>query len=224
MKRFLLLVSLAAPLFCIQQVCAETIEDGRVWLTYTAEHFLNPQWKVNLQLQPYWRDEGHTYDQVTYRPGLFYLPNTHWMLGGGYAYALGHPQGNKNTHEDRLWEDIVYYFAAESDGRVSLRTRLEHRYLEEGDGKMLHGLREMIKVSIPTRYGMNIVVWDECYFNINETAQGVRGFDQNRLFIGVASKVATDSTLELGYLNQYSHRSAADVENHILGLSLSQSF
>lgn len=224
MRHYLLGIALLTSIYCYRQAMADTSEDGRVWLTYTAEHLLNPEWKVNLQLQPYWRDEGRTYDQVTYRHGLYYLPNTRWMLGGGYAYALGHPQSNKNTHENRLWEDIVYQLEANNDWRMSLRTRLEHRHFEEGDGQMLHGLRETIKVSIPTRYSVSVVIWDECYFNINETANGVRGFDQNRLFLGIATKVTDDSALELGYVNQFSHRSAADIENHILGLSLSQSF
>lgn len=210
---------------CLESLCAHagTIEDGRIWLTYALEHPLDAKWKVTLQMQPYWRDEGHAYDQVTYRPGVYYQINNRLAVGGGYAYALGHPDHQQNTHENRVWEDIVYQWSGSDAWQVSARTRLEHRQFEH-HGAILHGVRQLLKLTVPVHQALSLMVYDEYYANLNSTAQGVAGFDQNRLMVGVTARLSSASTVELGYVNQYSQRATADIDNHILALSLSQSF
>lgn len=202
---------------------AGTIEDGRVWLTYTLQHPINEMWKVTLQAQPYWRDEGHAYDQVTYRPGVYYRFNQAWSLGAGYAYALGHPQSGNSTHEHRLWEDVIRNFSFDDSTQLSVRTRLEHRHTEHQEGA-LHGLREYIRWSTPLNGTYQFVVADECYLNLNDGQNTDVGFDQNRLFFGVAAKIDSSFVVEVGYMNQYAKRSVPDVENHILSLSVNQTF
>lgn len=202
---------------------AGTIEDGRIWLTYAVEHKLNNKWKLTFQMQPYWRDEGHAYDQVTYRPGIYYQINPRMLVGGGYAYALGHPDHQQNTHENRVWEDFVYQWNGGSAWQISARTRLEHRQFEH-HGTMLHGVRQFLKLNVPINQALSLIVSDEYYVNLNSTAQGDAGFDQNRLMVGVATRLSAASAVEFGYVNQYSQRAAADIDNHILALSFSQSF
>lgn len=202
---------------------AGTIEDGRIWLTYALEHPLDAKWKLTLQIQPYWRDEGHAYDQVTYRPGIYYQFSPSVMVGGGYAYALGHPDHQQNTHENRVWEDLVYQWRGEGAWQLSSRTRMEHRQFEH-HGAILHSVRQLLKLTVPVHQSLNLIVSDEYYANLNNTAQGEAGFDQNRLMLGMAARLSSASTVEFGYVNQFSQRSAADIDNHILALSLSQSF
>jgi hypothetical protein len=211
-------VTMAAPMSK-----AETIEDGRIWLTYALERRLSPQWKVTLQIQPYWRDEGHAYDQVTYRSGLYYQLNDRAFVGGGYAYASGHPDHRSNTHENRVWEDIGYQWGDGRAWQLSTRTRLEHRQFEH-QGAMLHSVRQLLKFSVPMGPKYTFVVSDEYYANLNRTAQGDTGFDQNRFLLGVATRLAPETLVELDYINQYAPRADADIDNHILALTLSQRF
>ncbi len=43
----------------ISQARAEdTIEDGRMWLTLSHDYHINERWRLNLHLQPRWRQEG----------------------------------------------------------------------------------------------------------------------------------------------------------------------
>ena len=62
---------------------ADTVKDSRLWLTYTAEHPLGEHWQITMQLQPYWREDGHDFDQITYRLGINFRVNPKWMIGGG---------------------------------------------------------------------------------------------------------------------------------------------
>lgn len=202
---------------------ADTVKDSRLWLTYTAEHPLGEDWKFTMQLQPYWREDGHDFDQITYRPGIYFRVNPKWMIGGGYAYAEGYQPNHQRTHEDRLWEDVNYQSDEIKLVNVSLRMRIEHRRFEH-QGDVLHSLRQMIKVTTPLTSTLGVVISDEFYANLNETENAQRGTDQNRLFVGMSYRVMPTSTMEFGYLNQYVTRTGDDTENHILAISLSQTF
>lgn len=223
MKFFLVLSFIFYQSFFSHFAQADTVKDSRLWLTYTAEHPLGEHWKITMQLQPYWREDGHDFDQITYRPGIYYHVNPKWMIGGGYAYAEGYQPNHQRTHEDRLWEDVNYQLDEIKLSKVSLRTRFEHRRFEH-QGEVLHSLRQMIKVTTPLTNTLGVVISDEFYANLNETENAQRGRDQNRLFVGMSYRVIPTSTMEFGYLNQYVTRTGDDTENHILAISLSQTF
>jgi hypothetical protein len=202
---------------------AETIEDGRIWVTYALEHRLSPKWKLSMQIQPYWRDEGDSYDQVTYRPGLYYQFSDRALVGVGYAYASGYPDHRANTHENRVWEDIGYQWGADRLWQFNTRTRLEHRQFEH-HGTILHSVRQLIKLSVPLSLSYTLLLSDEYYANFNRTVQGDAGFDQNRLSLGIAARLTPETSLEFDYVNQYAARKSVDIDNHILAITLSQSF
>ena len=86
-KLYLLIVLLGINAFALAD---DTIEDGRFWLTLSHDYHINDKWRINLHLQPRWREEGHEFDQIIYRPGIYYKVNSELSLGVVYVYILTH--------------------------------------------------------------------------------------------------------------------------------------
>ena len=222
-NKFLLLVLLFIQL---PAVAEETVEDGRFWLTWNHDYHINDKWRLNMHLQPRWREEGSTFDQMLYRPGLYYRVNPNLSLGGGYAYILTHLSSGGNTHEQRLWEDVLYQTNVTDEIKFLSRSRLEQRHLE-GQSDVAHRFRQMVRFSIPTPLmsGLSAVFYDEYFVNFNSADWGVfRGFDQNRAFIGVNYQFNKQANVDVGYLNQYVNRPNIDVENHVLAITVNTQF
>lgn len=208
-------------IFNFRPANAETLSDTRLWLTYSMDYRLNADLRLLTQLQPYWRDNAHTYDQLTFRQGLYYQLSNTSALGCGYVYNLAHPDSKPNTHERRLWEDWIQQYPAKFDIQFINRVRLEHRMPESSS--IIHGLREQLKIVSPLSAHTSLVVSDEVYLNLNDTQQIARGFEQNRLFVGVAYRLGAHETMEFGYTNQFVHANN-DANNHIMTFSFSSAY
>lgn len=211
----------------ISQAHAEdTIEDGRMWLTLSHDYHINERWRLNLHLQPRWRQEGSEFDQIIYRPGLYYKVTPNLSLGGGYGYILTHLTSGGNTHEQRLWEDVIYQTNLTDEIKFMSRSRLEQRHLE-GRSDVAHRFRQTVRFAVPTHVinGLSAVFYDEYFININDASWGVRkGFDQNRAFVGVNYFFNEHANMDVGYLNQYVNRPNVDVENHVLAITVNTQF
>jgi Protein of unknown function (DUF2490) len=125
---------------------AETIQNQSIWLTYGVQYTLAPNWKLSFQAQPYWRDQGHTHDQVTYRPGLHYAYNPHWSMAAGYAYAISYPESQSALHEHRWWGDVTWQDRLSDNVKLGLRTRVEYRDIEH-QSDTLYALREQMRIT-----------------------------------------------------------------------------
>ncbi|MDP3609171.1 MAG: DUF2490 domain-containing protein [Methylophilus sp.] len=222
-KLYLLIVLLGINAFALAD---DTIEDGRFWLTLSHDYHINDKWRVNLHLQPRWREEGREFDQIIYRPGIYYKVNSELSLGIGYGYILTHLLNSGNTHEQRLWEDVLYQTNITDDIKFLSRSRLEQRHLE-GQSDVAHRFRQMVRFSVPTRLmsGLSAVFYDEYFINFNSADWGVlRGFDQNRAFIGVNYQFNKQANMDVGYLNQYINRPNIDAENHVFAITVNTQF
>jgi long-subunit fatty acid transport protein len=204
----------------------ETIEDGRFWLTLSHDYHINDKWRLNLHLQPRWREEGREFDQIIYRPSIYYKVNSALSLGVGYGYILTHLLNNGNTHEQRLWEDVLYQTNLTENIKFLSRSRLEQRHLESYSD-IAHRFRQMVRFSVPTRLmnGLSAVFYDEYFINMNDASWGVhKGFDQNRAFIGVNYTWNKHINADFGYLNQYVNRPTVDAENHVFAITVNTQF
>ncbi|OYY96120.1 MAG: hypothetical protein B7Y32_07485 [Methylophilales bacterium 16-45-7] len=216
-------------LLIIVQISAhaeDTIEDGRYWLTLNHDYHLNDQWRINLHLQPRWRNEGSAFDQIIYRPSLYYKVNPSLSLGAGYGFILTHLPSGGNTHEHRIWEDVIYQTNLTEQIKFLSRSRLEQRALE-GQSDVAHRFRQTVRFSMPTHIinGLSAVFYDEYFINTNNASWGVhRGFDQNRAFIGVNYQLNPHANMDVGYLNQYVNRPNVDAENHVLAITVNTQF
>lgn len=206
---------------------ADTREDGRFWLNINAKGSLPVEglgWYA--ELQPRWRQEGSTLDQLQLRPALFYKLSAQSTVWLGYSKVISHPAGQANTHEDRLWQQFSYQFDPIANMNITSRTRFEQRWLDNGDDTG-YRLRQMFKLSRPIDSIPNasFVVSEEYFVNLNDTDWGARsGFDQNRLFLGGAYKLNPTAKIEMGYLNQYVNGARFDRMNHVLSTAVEFNF
>jgi hypothetical protein len=222
-KKFIYTFLGVAPILACT-VNAESIEDGRFWFNVNATGptaLENLRWYA--ELQPRWRYEGEQLDQVLLRPALSYALNKQASLWLGYAFVVTHPDGKPSFDEHRYWQQFLYNFTPIHSLNIQSRTRLEQRYIEDSS-ETGHKLRQMFRFTLPSHFSPKLqwVFYDEYFVNLNDTDYGaVRGFDQNRAFVGVNWEANAQAKLEVGYLNQFVNRSNnIDLENHVLSTSL----
>jgi Protein of unknown function (DUF2490) len=129
--------------------------------------------------------------------------------GIGYAFGAGFPDAG-SLREHRLIQQ--YAWSGGAGPRVSLKSRLEERFLT-GHPAMRLRLREQVRVTWPLAGGLQGVVSDEVFLQVNSTAQAPRGFESNRVFVGVGRRLTGRSMLEFGYMNVIS-RGAARLNQH----------
>ncbi len=176
------------------------------------------------------------------RPSLGYqvLP---WLSGwAGYGFTpvfFDEPKvrAAKDVREHRLFEQISTSFDLAPAGlsvAVSTRTRLEHRFRNDGPGSSenaaglpswAHRLRQQVRAQLTLVEGKPwlAVVWDELFVHLNDTNYpSESGLDQNRAFVGAGYQAGSELRVELGYLNQYVRRFTDPNQlNHVLSVSMS---
>jgi hypothetical protein len=200
-------------------VMAEVEEDGRYWLNIYAQGKLpveNLYWSMDTH--PRWRDEGKHFDTLILRPSIFYKVTPKASVWLGYDTVINHPAGAAAYKENRLWQQFSYQFDPVANVSFSSRSRLENRDREDFS-QHAYRWRQMVRASMPSTFNPQFswVVYDELFINFNDTHWGVRkGFDQNRLFLGVNWKFSDFSNADVGYMNQYVNTRTVDRENHIL--------
>jgi len=207
--------------------CAESIEDGRIWLNLQANGSTGiDKLRWYMELQPRWREEGEHLDQVLLRPAVYYQLTEQSSAWAGYAHVVTHPAGKSAFDEHRVWQQYQYQFAPIHSIVILSRTRLEQRFIENADDTG-HKLRQMFRVVAPSGVHSKLswVFYDEYFVNLNHTDYGARkGFDQNRTFFGGNWAINPHAKFEFGYLNQLVKTKQADLVNHVLSSSISVSF
>lgn len=194
-------------------------EDGRAWLNLqvTGQTAIkNLGWNVELQSRE--RQELRERDQFFFRPSLMYAIAPKTSLWLGYAYVNTEVDNPLLQDEHRTWEQLKHEF--EPIGSIRLRswTRLEQRKFESA-GDIGHKIRQWVAMNIPFAHYPNLstLISNEYHHNLNSTDYGARsGFDQNRLFVGLAWQTKEQNLIEIGYLNQYINRHNIDAMNHVL--------
>lgn len=218
---------MVAIMFVAAPAFAGTVEDGRIWLNFTAQGDLpvdGLRWYA--ELQPRWRQEGEQIDSLLVRPAVSYKLSEHSSVWFGYGYVASYPVSGGTVNEDRLWQQYLYTFSPVNSITFSSRTRLEERRLETGNDTG-YRIRQMLRASRPfaEQPALGLVVWDELFMNTNTTDWGAHsGFDQNRAFAGLSYAFTSNTKVEAGYLNQYVRAVGNDRMNHVLSSTISINF
>ncbi len=206
---------------------ADTEEDGRLWLNFSAQGDTPVErWRWYAEIQPRWREEGEQFDQLIIRPAVNYKLTDASSIWLGYAHVTSHPVNRATVDENRLWQQYIYNFSPINGVAITSRTRLEQRWLENGEDTG-YRLRQTLRLARPfdSAPSLSAVVSDEIFINLNSTDWGARsGFDQNRLFAGFSYAITGKTKVEMGYLNQYVRTSTNDRMNHVLSTSFSINF
>ncbi|MCB5191775.1 DUF2490 domain-containing protein [Methylobacillus arboreus] len=206
-----------------QYAQASVEEDGRIWLNLTMEGTLSQQNKLGwyMELQPRWKEEGREHDQNIIRPAINYKLSDRASIWLGYADVRTHGARGSN-HEQRWWQQFMYTFPPTASGIVlTSRTRLEQRNFDIGDDTG-HRVRQLVRAikKIESKESLSWLVWNELFISRKTDWGALSGFDQNRAFAGIAWQAASNTRLEIGYVNQYVRGSTLDRMHHVLSTSL----
>src|SRR6476619_7182687 len=94
-----LLMCVAAP------AAAQTVTDGRAWLTFGIQNHAKPNspWRWSVDSIARSREGVSELDVTTFRLTEVYNVNQHLGIGGGYAYVTNYLYNGQNTTENRLF-------------------------------------------------------------------------------------------------------------------------
>ena len=149
---------------------------------------------------------GQDRSSAIVRPGLGYRFSglvSGWL---GYAWVPTWIDDAPTVNEHRIWEQGILQ-GTEGMLRYQIRPRLEQRF-RQGQDDVGHRFRLFARTNwrLTSDLPLDVAIWDEAFFGLNETAWGqVGGFDQNRIFVGPAYTVGP-ARFEAGYLNVVVHR------------------
>ena len=207
---------------------AQTVTDGRAWVTFTMQGRARQDspWRWSLDSIARSREGVGELDTATFRPMLTYTVNQHTSVGGGYAFVSSYPVTGGRATEHRVF-GVYQWTSPAHGGTISMRVRVEDRMLEANSG-VLWRARPWARFSHPIRPGsrLSLVGWDELSLHLNTTTRIPRGIDQNRAFAGVGTVWSPRVRTEIGYLNQYlpGHLGAVDRMNHIVATTVTVAF
>ena len=208
---------------------AQTVTDERVWFSLPVQGHIGSDdspWRWSMELILRSRDGLDDLDTATVRPSLLYNFSSRASVGGGYANSTLLPATGQNITEHRIFGQFTWNQPG-AFGTLSLRTRLEDRFIETNDGQ-IGRLRQQVRFSHPIHKGgrLAIVGAEEILFHLNDTSRLAKGVEQNRLFAGISHALTPSMRIEIGYLNQYypGHRGANARMNHVLSTSMGMAF
>ena len=143
------------------------------------------------------------------RPGIGYQLNKESSLWAGYAWIYtARPFTPIVVHEHRTWQQFLWVKDI-APFKVFSRTRLEQRFIENVP-RTGWRVRQFFRAQLPIseQHSFFVSAIDEVFVRINNSRPfgNDRGFDQNRLFLGVGFLPAKHWLAELGYQNQYIRR------------------
>ncbi len=201
-----------------QSLLASTNQDGGTWLGLFNRTQNNKvgSFAIWNELQLRFNTDVSGMQQLLFRPGVIYQYNQNNDFGLllGYINTKNFAK-DKNTNEYRFTLQHQYYQTFGEGNKITFRSRLEHRFLEQA-GPLDLRFREMIRYSKNLTPKTQFVIWDEPFLNFNRPSWVYDSFfERNRFFIGTNIQVGTIK-LEVGYLNQYIPHKGADTMEHIL--------
>ncbi|MEW5740039.1 MAG: DUF2490 domain-containing protein [Myxococcota bacterium] len=150
------------------------------------------------------------------RPGVGWRFRPDMVAWLGYAWTPQTQGGAITLDEHRVWQQWTWDGPRfESGVRLSLRSRLEQRF---ANGEVGLRFRQFVRVQSPFLGGGPVLLaaWDEAFVAFNDTSFQAAGFDQNRLFLGVGTKVGSVARVEAGYFNNWLSRPGADPFRHVV--------
>ncbi len=235
-KLNIFIATVVAVLILSAPVAAEnTVDDFQVWGNVTATgNFSDSRFKWWLEGQGRFGNDSSRFAQGIIRPGVGYELNKKTSVWLGYGwFPTSRPFALRTPfNEHRIWQQLLWNNTY-SFGTITSRTRTEQRFFDiQGSSDVGHRFRQMFKISVPMPSispKVSFVAFEEFFINLTPTHDiGVKsGFNQNRIFAGVAYKFNKVVTGEIGYLNQIFNRPSSprpDQMQHILAVNVGLNF
>jgi len=212
----LALAVLLSVLLSPRPAAAQADGDRHLWVQAVATVNAGGPWRLHLEVQPRWFENVSEPFQGLVRTAVGRQLSPAVSLWTGHGW-IAKPPGPGVKHEQRLWQQVSVTWPKAGVWTLSTRVRQEQRWQAGWDGAS-HRTRAMVRASRPVISSRwSAIVWNEAMVTWNRAGTGpVRGFDQNRLFGGVAHRFSPRVAVEGGYL-WFALRPAPGVrsDNHV---------
>lgn len=212
----------AALLIASPRAALADVQDTQAWFNVTGSGPVHGKVLAWAEVQGRFGNDVSRLSQSIIRPGIGYQVSKTLQVYVGYGRITNHNPG-PDISEDRLWQQLSWSGAPFAGGVISTRSRLEQRFVENGNDAGWRA-RQFVKFNRPFRPGgdTTLVLTSEVFVALDDTDWGARsGFDQMRNFAGVGFSVAPKARIEVGYMNQYINRVGPnDRMNHIASTNL----
>ncbi|GAB5414976.1 MAG: DUF2490 domain-containing protein [Congregibacter sp.] len=161
------------------------------------------RWAVDTQLRHF--DIGTGFHEYLIRPsiGLAVGPSTRIWLG--YGRFRNKTRSSFNADENRLWQQIDWRSSEVLGGSLTLRARTEQR-----DVTFSSDRRQVLRLMVSYRHPLgdtSATHWYtsvEPFFDLNTTDWGGgRGISQNRVQLGVSTRLSAKTRVEAGFMHQF---------------------
>jgi len=202
---------------------AATATDDQVWVNLTAIGSIKGNLTYFAEVQPRVGESVSRLSNLLLRPAIGWKVTPSLTFYQGYAHVASPRSGAADRNEERLFQQVSWTGQI-GRGEIQTRTRLEQRWLSDGD-QMGWRLRQMVRLEWPLtdrKKGVAAMGWAEEFVALNDTDWGARaGHDQLRVFAGMEVPLRGRSTVELGYMNQTINQSGGRRQmNHIASVTL----
>ena len=199
-KRLVLVLAAMALLLGSHLATAQPDGDRHVWVQAVAVLGVSENWRLHLEEQPRWFDDGTALFQNILRTAVGRRVGGRASVWAGHAW-VAKPPGPGVKHEQRAWQQVLVTPPPAGGWVTSLRWRQEQRWQPDWDGTSQR-IRLMARAahSIGSSRWL-AVLWEEAMVTLSATGGGPpKGFDQNRLFGGVSRRVSPHATVDAGYM------------------------
>lgn len=210
----------------------QKVDQFNTWYTYSGNNKINAKYSVHTLYS--FRRNGiiENWQQSLVRVGLNYKANDKLTITPGYDWALTFPYGEQSiatkTNDHRVFEQFLL---KNKVGRLNIsnKYRFEQRFIGYSSNYVFRKrFRYRLTTVIPINQkemGDNtlfIKFFDELFINYGKGV-GNHYFDQNWLYAGVGYKFNNNTSISVGYMNQYFVKgdNIRVENNHTLSFSLS---
>ncbi|MEM7138393.1 MAG: DUF2490 domain-containing protein [Myxococcota bacterium] len=205
---------------------AQTEQDFAIW----GALFFTGQVYADSPSPTFWLDvHGRQDDSGTvaiFRPGVGLAFSPWGSLWLGYAWVPVWPSDvGERLDEQRIWEQLLLTFRGDRGVLFQSRTRVEQRFLKGASGTA-HRFRQFVRLNYKPRQRLpvGLAIWDEVFVGMQGATWAQQGFDQNRVFAGIAIYAFQKLfRVEVGYLNVYVNRQTNQMA-HVLSMNFFVSF
>lgn len=216
-----LVLVLLGVLFCAgapRRASAQDISEAQLWVQLLAIGQLPKGWRTHIEVQPRVMDDVGELGLTLIRTAIGKQIAPRVSVWAGHVW-VPRTLGPGVLHEQRAWQQLLVTGPVVDTWATTARFRLEQRFLE-GWAQNSHRFRALFRAQ--RRFGetpWSIATYDEAMFTLDTTSPGPpRGYDRNRVYLGMVRRLSPILTVEGGYIWENSTISGSLRRNDHVGI------